>query len=214
MLEVQTFTFNPFQENTYLILNENRECWIVDPGMYDNTETELFFVTIRERGLTPKAIINTHTHLDHIFGVAACRNRFDIPFLIHQKDLPVLKSAKGSAAMFGLQLSEVPEPDGYLEDGKAFPLGQESLDVRFVPGHSPGSILFYYAPGGWCIGGDVLFSGSVGRTDLPGGSFDVLIESIRTQILDLPDDTVVYSGHGPATTVGRERLYNPFLQDI
>ena len=213
MLRLQTFTFNPFQENTYLIINENKQCWIVDPGMYDTSETNHFFSYIEGEGLVPQAVINTHTHIDHIFGVDACKIKYNIPFLMHEKDLPVLKNAKGSAMLFGLNFPGAPEADAFIKEG-TMQLDDETIDIRLAPGHSPGSIVFYHAPGKWLLGGDVLFNGSIGRTDLPGGNFDTLINSIRTQVFVLPDDTIVYSGHGPATSIGNEKKFNPFLQDI
>ncbi len=214
MLHVETFTFNAFQENTYVIINERKDCWIIDPGMYDISETNSFFTFIEENQLKPRAIINTHTHLDHIFGVQACKDKYNIPFLIHEKDLPVLKNAVGSAMLFGFDFKAIPVADSYIDEEKPLLVGEDALEVRLVPGHSPGSVLFYYEPGGWLIGGDVLFNGSIGRTDLPGGSFEVLMQSIKTHVLTLPNETVVHSGHGPETTVGNERQSNPFLQHI
>jgi len=211
-LQVQTFTFNAFQENTYLITNAQNQCWIVDPGMFDIAETNHFFDYINHHHLIPQAVINTHTHLDHIFGVHACMEQFNIPFLIHEKDVPVLDNAQASAALFGFRLPLVPRPSGFIDEGRPFVVGNESLSVLFTPGHSPGSISFYHEAGGWVIGGDVLFNGSIGRTDLPGGNYNTLIESIRKEMLVLPDETIVYSGHGPSTTIGRERRSNPFLQ--
>lgn len=212
MLYIESFTFNAFQENTYLIYNDNKECWIIDPGMYDNNETKHLVEFIDRKQLQPKAVINTHTHLDHIFGVDALKTRYSIPFLIHEKDLPVLNGAAGSAMLFGFDFKNIPHPDEFISETQPLQLGTDEVTVFFTPGHSPGSVSFYYAPGSWVIGGDVLFSGSIGRTDLPGGNFDTLLYSIRTQLFTLPDETVVYSGHGPATTVEHEKKYNPFLQ--
>jgi glyoxylase-like metal-dependent hydrolase (beta-lactamase superfamily II) len=214
MLRLQTFTFNAFQENTYVIINDNKECWIVDPGMYDSTETNTFFDFISENELTPKAVVNTHAHLDHIFGVQACKDKYKIPFYLHEKELPVLNGAAGSAMLFGFQFKNIPMPDHHISEKEPLALGNETLDVRFTPGHSPGSVVFYYAPGKWLIGGDVLFNGSIGRTDLPGGNFDTLIVSIKEQVFTLPEDTEVHSGHGPTTVIGQEKTYNPFLQGI
>ena len=211
MLQIQAFTFNPFQENTYLIINEQKLCWIVDPGMYDSKETNHLINYLTENQLQPQAIINTHTHLDHIFGVQALIDNYNIPFGINKNDLPVLNNAAGSALMFGLQFGKVPAPTFFIDDNGTMELGDDTLEVRFTPGHSPGSVVFYYRPGNWLLGGDVLFSGSIGRTDLPGGNFETLINSIRTQLFTLPADTTVYSGHGPATTIGNEQQYNPFL---
>ncbi|MBL7719477.1 MAG: MBL fold metallo-hydrolase [Flavipsychrobacter sp.] len=211
MLQIQAFSFNPFQENTYLITNEQKLCWIVDPGMYDEKETKFLFDYISNNALVPQSIINTHTHIDHIFGVNAVMGQYNIPFGINEKDLPVLNAAVASAMMFGLSFSNTPQPTFFIGDKDTLQLGDDTLEVRFTPGHSPGSVVFYYAPGNWVIGGDVLFSGSIGRTDLPGGNFDTLIQSIKTQLLPLPEETTVYSGHGPSTTIGNEKQYNPFL---
>ena len=212
MLYIQSFTFNPFQENTYLLINDKKECWIVDPGMYDNNETKFLTDYIGKHQLSPQAIINTHAHLDHIFGIQPLIDIYKIPFGLHKTETSVLTYAPASAAMFGVSLSKVPQPVFFIDEHKPLQLGDDTIEVRFAPGHSPGSIVFYYAPGSWVVGGDVLFSGSIGRTDLPGGDFETLINSIRTQLLTLPDNTTVYSGHGPATTIGTERTHNPFLQ--
>lgn len=213
MLYIESFTFNPFQENTYLIYNDEGQCWITDPGMYGQDEVAYFTGAIASRGLKPQSIINTHTHLDHIFGVNALKNKYNIPFGIHEKDQPVLNGAAGAAMLFGFDFRDVPTPDFHIHEGKPLALGADTLEVRFTPGHSPGSIVFYYPEGKWLIGGDVLFNGSIGRTDLPGGNHNTLINSIRMQLFTLPEDTVVHSGHGPITTIGNEKKYNPFLQD-
>lgn len=212
MLQIQTFTFNAFQENTYLIFNEKKQCWIVDPGMYDNNETNLFFDYISEHKLIPQTIINTHTHLDHIFGVQACMDKWKIPFLIHAKDLPVLNGAAGSAMLFGFDFKTIPQPTGYLNENEKMKLGTDEIEIRFTPGHSPGSVVFYNAKENWLIGGDVLFNGSIGRTDLPGGNHNTLLISIQEQLFTLPDVTIVLSGHGPQTTIGNEKKYNPFFK--
>ena len=212
MLHLKAFTFNPFQENTYLIINDKKRCWIVDPGMYDSSETIQFNQYIAANGLQPEAIINTHTHIDHIFGVQALKDKYKIPFGMHEQDQPVLAAAAASAMLFGLEPVTTPVPDFFIRENEALKLDDDTLEVRFTPGHSPGSIIFYYPAAGWCIGGDVLFNGSIGRTDLPGGNFDTLINSIRTQLFTLPPATMVHSGHGPTTTIGQEMQYNPFLQ--
>jgi len=211
MLYITPFTFNPFQENTYLIINDKNECWIVDPGMFDSSETKELTDHITNKGLTPKGIINTHAHIDHVLGVQALVDKYDIPFGIHEKEEIVLQNAPMSAAMFGLPLAKAPRQSHYIAAGTPLQLGEDTLQVMFTPGHSPGSISFYYPEGKWVLSGDVLFNGSIGRTDLPGGNFDMLISSIRTQLFPLPDETTVFSGHGPATTIGQEKMYNPFL---
>lgn len=212
MLNVHFFTFNAFSENTYIISNHERKCWIVDPGMYEQREVDAIISFIDGRELQPVSIINTHAHIDHIFGVKALQDKYGIPFGIHRAEQPVLDSGAATAAMFGLTVGALPTADFYIEDGKKLQLGDDEVDVFFTPGHSPGSVSFYYASGGWVLSGDVLFSGSIGRTDLPGGDFDTLIRSIKTHLLTLPDATTVLSGHGPATTVGEERADNPFLK--
>jgi hydroxyacylglutathione hydrolase len=211
MLHLHSFTFNPFQENTYLIINEQKQCWIVDPGMFDTNETNQFFSYISDNGLIPQSIINTHCHIDHIFGVQNVMDKYGIPFGMNEQDSPVLNAAVASAMMFGLPFNQTPKPTFFIKDNDILELGADKLEVRFTPGHSPGSVVFYYAPGNWVIGGDVLFSGSIGRTDLPGGNHGTLINSIKTQLMTLPENTAVHSGHGPATTIGNEKQYNPFL---
>ena len=212
MLNVIFFTFNAFDENTYLIVNDKKQCWIVDPGMYHPDEVDTLVKYITDKQLQPQAIINTHAHIDHIFGVQPLMDKYNIPFGMHEKETPVLKMAGPSASMFGFDFTHTPTPTFYIKEGEPLKLGDDTLEVRFTPGHSPGSISFYYAPGNWVIGGDVLFSGSIGRTDLPGGNFDTLISSIRTQLFTLPADTKVLSGHGPHTFIGEEKKNNPFLK--
>lgn len=212
MLNIQLFTFNPFQENTYLLINEKKHCWIVDPGMYYADEKQQLTDYISENHLVPQGIINTHAHIDHIFGVTALVDQYNIPFSIHEKELPILNAAPGSAMLFGFRLKQTPVATSYITEKEHLKLGDDTLEVRFTPGHSPGSISFHYAAGGWILAGDVLFSGSIGRTDLPGGDMDTLINSIKTQLFTLPADTAVYSGHGPSTTIAYEMAHNPFLQ--
>lgn len=211
MAYLQSFTFNPFQENTYIIFNENKDCWIIDPGMYDTNEMDHFEKFISDNQLIPKAIINTHTHIDHIFGVSALKEKYNIPFAIHNADAPVLDGAAGAAMLFGFQFKNTPTVDFNLNEDEGYNIGEEHLKIFLVPGHSPGSVAFYHEKENWVISGDTLFSGSIGRTDLPGGNHDQLIKSIHTQLLTLPDDVKVYSGHGPETTIGIERQNNPFL---
>jgi len=211
MLNIHFFTFNPFEENTYIISNEHKECWIVDPGMFDDREKKVMIDFIESKQLVLKGIINTHAHIDHILGIQALTDKYNIPFRLHRDELPVLNRGSETAAMFGFRFNEVPTPTSFIKEGEPLMLGDDEIKVLLTPGHSPGSISFYYPKGNWVIAGDVLFSGSIGRTDLPGGNFDVLINSIRTQLFPLPGDTKVLSGHGPATTIGEEQKHNPFL---
>ncbi len=213
MINIHRFTFNPFQENTYLLTNEKKQCFIIDPGMYGAEETASFINYIEKEHLQPLAVINTHAHIDHIFGLNAVIEQFNIPFGLHEKDLPVLENAATAAMMFGFEMPQnPPQPDFTISENEPIKMGSDEIEVRFTPGHSPGSVIFYYAAGGFAIGGDVLFAGSVGRTDLPGGSFPLLHESITTQLFTLPGNTVIYPGHGPSTTIKEEKESNPFLQ--
>jgi len=212
MLNITFFTFNAFEENTYLITNEKNECWIIDPGMYSERETAQIIAFITDKQLQPQGIINTHTHIDHIFGVQALMDKYGIPFGVHEAELPVLHMAAGSATLFGFDFPAAPKPTFFIKEGEPLQLADDALQVFLTPGHSPGSISFYYPEGKWVISGDVLFSGSVGRTDLPGGSFEVLLDSIRTQLFTLPGETKVFPGHGPATHIAEEKKHNPFVQ--
>lgn len=212
MLNVVFFTFNPFDENTYIIANEKKQCWIVDPGMYDDTEVAALKDYISSKQLQPQGIINTHAHIDHILGVQTLIDEYKIPFGIHKDEQMVLDRAEATAAMFGFEFKNAPKQTHYISELEPLKLGDDTLKVFLTPGHSPGSISFYYEPGSWVISGDVLFSGSIGRTDLPGGNFDTLVSSIRTHLFTLPSETKVLSGHGPATEIGEEKKNNPFLK--
>jgi glyoxylase-like metal-dependent hydrolase (beta-lactamase superfamily II) len=211
MLNVVFFTFNVFEENTYLLINEQKECWIVDPGMYEVEEWEQLHQYIEKEGLKPQAIINTHAHLDHIFGVQRLIDAYNRPFGIHEKEVSVLQMGPMSASMYGFHMPNAPKATFFIPDGVPLQLGNDTLEVRFTPGHTTGSISFYYAKGNWVLGGDVLFAGGIGRTDLPGGNMDTLLHSIRHQLFTLPGHTKVLSGHGPATTIDAEMKYNPLV---
>ncbi len=211
MLKLQSAVFNAFQENTYLLTNDAGSCWLIDPGMSDADELAAITGFVAENGLKPRGIINTHAHIDHILGVNAMIAEYGISFALHPLEAPVLAAARGSAVMFGMELEKIPQPDQVLQHGQKLDLEGDILEVRLAPGHSPGSVVFYHEAGGWAIGGDVLFAGSIGRTDLPGGDHETLLKSIREQVFTLPDETIVYPGHGPATTVGEEKRSNPFL---
>lgn len=212
MLQLHSATFNPFSENTYIITNESGACWIVDPGMYDEQERRSFDGFIERQGLRLQGIINTHAHIDHIFGVQYLMDKHGIPFALHPLEAPVLAGARGAAMLYSLRLDGVPQPTQVLKEGQALQLGSDTLEVRLTPGHSPGSVVLYYPKGGWLVGGDVLFAGSIGRTDLPGGSHEQLLQSIRTQLFTLPPETTVHPGHGPETTIAEEMRSNPFLR--
>jgi len=212
MLSVKSFTFSPVQENTYVLYNEQKQCCIIDPGCYFPGERDELKTGIENTGLTPVLLLNTHCHLDHVFGNKFVHDTWGLDLHIHQKEKPVLDFAPQSGQMWQLPFDNYDGPLVYLQEGNRIKIGEDELEIRFTPGHSPGSVSFYHEAGGFIIGGDVLFNRSIGRTDLPGGSMEVLIESIQTQFFALPDDTKVYSGHGPVTTVGFEKMNNPFVK--
>lgn len=214
MSVVVDFAFNPFQENTYVIYDETNECVIIDPGCYTSEEKKTLDDFIVKNQLKPVRLINTHCHLDHIFGNKHVAEKYGLKLEIHKGELPVLEAAPQVAKMYGIPMpDESPAAEVFLEEGQQLEFGQTKLDILFTPGHSPASISFYNKVDKYLIGGDVLFLGSIGRTDLPGGNFETLIRTIKTQILTLPAETKVYSGHGGPTTVGFEAMNNPFLQD-
>ena len=214
MAEVISLTFNAFQENTYLVVDERtRACVIFDPGCFDQGEKEILKNYIAKEALKPVRLINTHCHLDHIFGNKFVSDTFNLPLEIHQGELVVLQAAPQVAAFYGLPTPDLsPEPGRFIEEGEEIVFGDTVLKAIFTPGHSPASLSFYCEQSNFIIAGDVLFQGSIGRTDLPGGDFDTLINVIRTKFFTLPDKTVVYSGHGPKTTIGDEKKFNPFFQ--
>lgn len=211
MLKIKQFTFNPFQENTYIIFNEINDCWIIDPGMSNAAEEKELYDFILQNKFIPQAIINTHAHIDHIMGVDYLASKFNIPFYLHEKELPILNNAKNTARMFGFDYEGVKTKPTFFSEQDGFAAGHDFLEIRYVPGHSPGSVAFYFATDEWVISGDALFAGSIGRTDLPMGNHETLIKSIKTKLLTLPKETKVYSGHGGITNIATEIASNPFL---
>lgn len=211
MSVVYSFTFNPFYENTYIIAGDKKNCWIIDPGCYTAEEQERVVRFIDQKQLTPVRLLNTHCHLDHIFGNGFIANTFGLKPSWHRKENTIMQGASLAAMMFGVKAPEPVSPGELLVENTEMELDGEVFELLFTPGHSPGSICFYNRSRNYIIAGDVLFKGSIGRTDLPGGDYDTLIQSIQTQLLVLPDETIVYNGHGPATTIGEERRHNPFL---
>ncbi len=213
MLKVHSFTFNPFQENTYIISNQENECLIIDPGMYGQGENDQLFSFIKEHNLKPVKIINTHAHIDHILGIGAVKQKYMIPFGLHELEKPILENGPGSAMLFGLNFNVSPTIDFFIKEGESLRFGDSEINILFTPGHSPGSISFYFPKENLIIAGDVLFNGSVGRTDLPGGDSAVLMNSIKSQLYTLPEHTLVYPGHGPLTNIGHEKRNNPFVKE-
>lgn len=212
MLSIKAFTFSPVQENTYVLYNEKEEACIIDPGCYFPEEKNELKTAIEKSGLHPVLLLNTHCHLDHVFGNKFVYDTWGLTLHIHEKEKPVLDFAPQSGALWQLPFDNYDGPLTWLEPGSVIKIGEEELQVLFTPGHSPGSVSFYHEAGGFVIGGDVLFDGSVGRTDLPGGDPKTLINSIQTQFFTLPDETKVYAGHGRMTTVGFEKMNNPYVK--
>ncbi|HOI27809.1 MAG TPA: MBL fold metallo-hydrolase [Paludibacteraceae bacterium] len=210
-MQIKQFTFNPFQENTYLLINDQKECIIIDPGCLFVEEKEKLANYITNNGLTLKRLIVTHLHLDHSFGIHFISEKFGVKAEASQKDEFLLADMKKQASLFGLcDDVEGGELGGYLKEGDIIQLGEIELHVREVPGHSPGGLLYYAPKNGFAFVGDTIFQGSIGRTDLAGGSYSELIKNIHEKIMLLPPETVLYAGHGPRTTVDKELESNPY----
>lgn len=206
---IRTFAGGGFGENAYLaICTETSTCVAVDPG----AGSPALVAAIAAEGLTLDAILLTHAHLDHVEGIHAVRAAHpDVPIWLHPDDRGLYDGVQRQAEMFGLRMEPLPAPTHEIVVGEPYRFGSVTLEVRFAPGHAPGHVVFVSHEDGVALVGDVVFAGSIGRTDLPGGDFQTLIASIRREILTLPDDMVLHTGHGPATTVGHERATNPFL---
>ncbi len=209
-MTIQTFVFNPFSENTYVAFDETKEAVIIDPGCYEPTEKAELDQFITSKGLTVKFILNTHCHIDHVLGNFHCKTKYKVPLLINKHDERVLLAVQSYASNYGFAVYQPALPDRFLEENETFIFGNTTWKILFLPGHSPGHIAFYDEQKKTIFSGDVLFKRSIGRTDLPGGNFDILLKSIQQKLFLLPDDVVVYSGHGPTTTIGEEKKSNPF----
>jgi hydroxyacylglutathione hydrolase len=210
MLSLQSFTFNPFQENTYVLFDETNEAVIIDPGCSNRSEERELADWIAAKALIPRLILLTHSHIDHILGAYYVKDKYRVPLCIHKKDEETLRAGKIVASMYGIDNYTEVEADQYVSESERVSFGKQELKVLFLPGHAPGHVGYYHEAQKMLIGGDVLFRSSIGRTDLPGGDFDTLIESIHQKLFTLPDDVVVYPGHGPETTIGEEKVSNPF----
>lgn len=212
MIHIKSFTCNPYQENTYLLYDDKGNCAVIDPGMYGSEEEQMVSSFIAENNLTPTLLLNTHCHVDHVLGNKYIADTYNLLPLFHEGELPLLIEVQSYAPQMGIQYNVSPIGEEFLPNTGKIMLGDQPLQLIFAPGHSPAHLCFYNAEQGFLIGGDVLFKGSVGRTDLPGGNHELLMESIRTAIYALPDETVVYPGHGPTTTIGFEKKNNPFVR--
>ncbi|CAN5289993.1 MBL fold metallo-hydrolase [soil metagenome] len=210
MIQIQSFTFNPFQENTYVLFDSTGEAVVIDPGCYEKEERGELKEFITEKKLIVKLLLNTHCHIDHVLGNEFVKNSYNVPLLIHPNETKVLKAVSSYSSNYGFPLYSEALPDGELKEGELINFGSSSLRIIFLPGHSPGHVGFYESKQNFIVAGDVLFYHSIGRTDLPGGNFETLISSIQKKLFNLPDEVVVYPGHGVATTIGEEKVNNPF----
>ena len=210
-MQIKKFTFNPVQENTLVVYDETGECIIVDAGCYFERERQELDRFIDDNQLKPVRLINTHCHFDHIMGVTHCRTKYKLQFEAPEGEAILVKHAVESGDRFGIPMEPIDDPDSFFGEGDRLSFGNSYLEVIEAPGHSPGGVVFHNPEEKILIAGDVLFYGSIGRTDLPGGSYEILVGNIQTKLLTLPEETIVYCGHGPETTIGFEKKNNPFL---
>lgn len=211
MTHIHSFTFNAFSENTYLLAEPNGSCLIIDPGVSDGNERKKLEVFIKKNNLIPAHIINTHCHVDHVLGNKWCKDTYGIPLWIPKGEEIVLQRLVSVAQMYGVSAEASPEPDFLMQEGEELVCEETHWKLISAPGHSPASICLYDPIQKILIAGDVIFYESIGRTDLPGGNHQQLLKNIHEKILTLPEEVIVYPGHGPTTTIGHERMYNPFL---
>ncbi len=212
-MKLHLFTFNAFQENSYVLVNENKEAIFIDPGMMDQEEENVMLNFISKNDLTPLFILNTHCHIDHILGVKFLVEKFQIPFYAHQHETVMIERSASVSLMYGIPYSGCPLPDRFIDESDSFEFGKDKIELLYVPGHSPGHLALVIHSQRMVIGGDVLFKGSVGRVDLPGCNAQDLISSIQGKIYKLPNDYSVFPGHGEATTIGYEKENNYFVSE-
>ncbi len=210
-MRLRVYTYNPLSENTYLLFDDTKEGILVDPGCCTLEEEEDLLVAIQREGVKVVGIYNTHSHIDHVLGVDVMQRRLKVPFYVHKIDEETLFAVPTYAPMYGFPNFREPEVDGYIKEGTPIKFGNTELEVLFVPGHAPGHVAFLHVESLTLIAGDVLFKRSIGRYDLPGGDVDTLLASIKEKFFALPDETSVHPGHGPPTTIGEEKLHNPFV---
>ncbi|WP_345953929.1 MBL fold metallo-hydrolase [Mucilaginibacter sp. PAMB04168] len=211
MASIRAFSNNPYQENTYILYDDSGECAIIDPGMYTAAEQNAVVNFISSNQLKPVLLLNTHCHIDHVLGNKFVFDQYGLKPQFHEGELVVLQAMPVWAQQSGIRYELSPLPDTYLPESGTITFGNTTLELIFAPGHSPAHLCFYSKDDALLVGGDVLFSGSIGRTDLPGGNHTQLLQNIREKLFTLPSNVVVYPGHGPETTIGLERETNPFF---
>ena len=210
-MKIHRLVFSPIEVNTYIIENQDGTCAVLDCGCYDDMEFNRFEKFLNDRSLRPVLLLNTHCHLDHIFGNRLMFTKYGLKTLAGEQDELNRMNSVEHALLFGLTMDTPPEPEGFLVDGQKIKSGETELLALHVPGHSPGSMAFYCEKEGCVFTGDALFAGSIGRSDLPGGDHETLITSIKSKLFTLPPLTVVYPGHGDKTSIDREMKYNPYF---
>jgi glyoxylase-like metal-dependent hydrolase (beta-lactamase superfamily II) len=211
-MNIHSFVFNPFYENTYVLYDESGEALIIDPGCYESYEQGELVAFIAEKKLTPVAVVNTHCHVDHVLGNAFCKKQFGIPLWIPSGEKEVYSAVHVYSANYGFTRYEAATVDVLIPQAGELTFGQSKLSILFAPGHAPGHLMYYHKETSNLIAGDVIFRESIGRTDLPGGDLSTLEKSIREQVYALPDTVIIYPGHGPTTSVSHEKTNNPFVK--
>ncbi|MDA3891976.1 MAG: MBL fold metallo-hydrolase [Salinivirgaceae bacterium] len=211
-MQYKTFIFSPFQENAYLLYDETRECIVVDPGNFSSEENAQLDSFIKENNLILKAVVNTHNHLDHIFGLKYLIDTYKVDFVCDEKEIPYIDNFKASCQAYGLNIDyDPPQPTKLIKHADIYKFGNTEIEIISVPGHSAGGVALYNKKEGLLFCGDILFNNSIGRTDLPGGNHELLLSGIKERLFTLPEETEVFSGHGPKTTIGNEKWSNPFF---
>ncbi len=212
MIKLEKFVFNPFQVNTYVLMGEDGEGYVIDPACYDENEKTILTNYSEKNSLNIKAIINTHCHVDHLLGVEYVREQLNISFYCAEEEQFLIDNSVAQGDFFGLAVEKPSKPDAYISETSKMSINDQEIKIIHVPGHSPGSLCFFLEKEKILLSGDALFSGSIGRTDLPGGNYQLLVNGIKEKLLRLSDEVGVYPGHGPSTTIGNEKLTNLFLQ--
>lgn len=212
MLQIQSFVFNPFSENTYVVFNDEKQAFIIDPGNFAEKETEVLNKFIEEKELKIQNILLTHAHIDHVLGLQKMYDLYKVPVLMHESEKEILDRNPMDANRFGFLFKPFEGEISYVKENEKISLGNDKFNILHVPGHSPGSIAFHSENQKFVISGDVLFEGSIGRTDLYKGNSEELLKSISEKLFILDEETQVFNGHGNPTTIGFEKSYNPFFR--